>query len=76
MVSGYGGTYRAVVVAGEDPMQQNRLEVIVPEVDSSAMWANPSDDMQDAERPHLGSEVWIDYQGGDPAYPRWVGVVD
>ena len=32
MVTGYGGTYSAVVMDDADPMQQSRLEVVVPDV--------------------------------------------
>ena len=41
VVTGYGGTFRATVVDGADPMQQSRLEVVVPEVygDSVPVWA-------------------------------------
>ena len=34
--SGYVGKYRASVVDNADPMQENRLQVIVPEIDSIA----------------------------------------
>lgn len=56
-------------------MQQRRLEVTVPEVDSSSAWASPSvDDVQHMESPGIGVEVWVEYDNGDPAYPRWVGL--
>ena len=71
--SGYIGKYRGAVVGNDDPMQQNRLEVTVPEVDPSPAWAMPSDDTQYMEPPEIGTEVWIEYDGGDPYYPRWVG---
>jgi hypothetical protein len=32
MATGYGGTYKAVVMDNVDPMVQNRLMVSVPEV--------------------------------------------
>lgn len=70
---GYIGKYRGVVVANDDPMQSNRLEVIVPEIDPSPAWAIPSDDCRYTEPPSVGVEVWIEYEYGDPAYPRWVG---
>jgi hypothetical protein len=69
---GYVGKYRGVVVANDDPMQLRRLEVTVPEVDPSPAWATaPSDD---AELPDIGAAIWIEYENGDPAYPRWVGL--
>jgi uncharacterized protein involved in type VI secretion and phage assembly len=27
------------------------------------------------DTPVIGAEVWIDYQSGNPDYPRWVGVI-
>ena len=73
--SGYVGKYRGVVVGNDDPLQQHRLEVTVPDVDPWPAWATPSpDNYQYAESADLGSEVWIEYENGDPAYPRWVGL--
>jgi hypothetical protein len=72
--SGYVGKYRASVVDNADPMQEGRLEVIVPEVDSTPMWATASDDVRYGQLPDVGAEVWIEYEYGDPAYPRWVGL--
>ncbi len=72
--SGYVGKYRGAVVENNDPMQQNRLEVTVPEVNPSPAWALPSDDTRYMEPPDIGTEVWIEYDSGDPAYPRWVGL--
>jgi hypothetical protein len=65
----YVGKYRGVVVANDDPMQLRRLEVTVPEVNPSPAWAMPP-----GELPAIGSEVWVEYENGDPAYPRWVGL--
>ncbi len=69
------GKYHGVVVSSDDPMQENRLEVTVAEVDSSSVWATPSDDMRYLATPEVGAAVWIEYESGDPLYPRWVGVV-
>ena len=55
-------------------MQENRIEVTVPDVDPNAAWAMPSYDTQYLAPPDVGSEVWVEYDSGDPAYPRWVGV--
>jgi Type VI secretion system/phage-baseplate injector OB domain len=72
--SGYVGKYRASVVDNADPMQENRLQVTVPEVDSSSIWATASDEVRYGDTPEIGAEVWIEYEYGDPAYPRWVGL--
>ncbi len=71
---GYVGKYRASVVDNADPIQENRLEVIVPEVDSSRVWATAADDVRYGDAPEIGADVWVEYEYGDPAYPRWVGV--
>ena len=43
MPTGYGGTYRASVVDNADPMLQNRLLVLVPDVTGSqSAWAMPA----------------------------------
>jgi hypothetical protein len=69
------GKYRGVVIDNLDPMQSNRLQVTVPEVDTSPAWAQPSADMQYMAVPDVGTEVWVEYDQGDAAYPRWVGIV-
>jgi hypothetical protein len=47
----------------------------VPEVDPSPAWAAPSvDDVRDVESPGIGVEIWIEYENGDPAHPRWTGL--
>ncbi len=72
---GYVGKYHGLVVGNDDPMQAHRLEVTVPEVDPSTVWAAASDDVRYIETPEIGTGVWIEYEYGDPAYPRWVGLV-
>lgn len=72
----YVGKYKGVVVDNDDPSQRHRIQVTVPEIDHSPAWATPSnDDLQYIDPPDIGTEVWIEYENGDPAYPRWVGVV-
>src|SRR4051812_34295996 len=74
-ISRYIGKYRGTVVDNEDPLEQRRLEVSVPEVDASAAWATAGVDSFDGDDlPQVGSEVWIEYEYGDAAYPRWVGL--
>ena len=63
-----------VVVSNDDPMQENRLEVTVADVDSSSVWATPSEDVRYNTPPDVGVNVWVEYENGDPLYPRWVGI--
>jgi hypothetical protein len=70
---GFVGTYRGVVVAADDPLEQHRLQVTVPELGAEPSWATPTGDVDDGEAPAVGDEVWIRYELGDPAHPQWVG---
>jgi len=72
---GYVGKYRGVVVDNADPQQERRLEVTVPDVYPYPAWATPGVDASPYDDPPtVGSEVWIEYECGDPAFPRWVGL--
>jgi hypothetical protein len=70
----YVGKYRGRVIDIDDPMQERRLQVIVPEVDESAAWATAATEVADLDVPEIDREVWIEYEHGDPMYPRWVGL--
>jgi hypothetical protein len=71
----YVGKYRAAVVDNDDPSRRHRLQVMVPEIDPSPVWATRAgDDLENIELPDVGAAVWIEYDNGDPAYPRWVGL--
>jgi len=72
---GYTGKYRAAVVDNNDPMQLRRIEVTVPDVNSSPAWAQPGLEVQHLDPPEIGTEVWVEYDNGDPNYPRWVGLI-
>ena len=71
---GYIGKYRARVVNVDDPMMERRLQVHVPELDQSYVWARAGSGVDDVEVPAVDAEVWIEYEYGDPEYPVWVGV--
>jgi hypothetical protein len=73
MAPGYGGTYAGSVVNNVDPLLQNRLQVVVPEVygpDVSG-WAMPSVAPGDDSTPAVGDKVWISFERGDSDYPVW-----
>ena len=75
-MTGYTGTYRGSVVDDADPLQQNRLLVVVPEIygDASA-WALSSLPPGDtAPLPGVGDVVWVSFEGGDAEYPIWFGM--
>ena len=75
---GYVGKYRGVVVDADDPLMEKRLRVTVPEVPGAdASWAAPSPALTadpDLQVPSVGSDVWVEFENGDVAYPLWVGV--
>jgi hypothetical protein len=75
----YYGMYRGEVVSNADPLQQGRLDVQVPAVlGTRAEWAAPSVPFGDGtvssiKLPPVGSAVWVEFEGGNPSYPVWVG---
>jgi hypothetical protein len=71
----YIGKYRGRVVDNADPMQERRLNVIVPELGDWSTWATAGSEVEQLDVPEVGTEVWIEFEYGDPAYPRWVGLI-
>lgn len=76
----YFGKYRATVVNNVDPMQQGRIQVLVPDVSGVApsSWAMPCVPVAGMQMgfyspPQIGSGVWVEFEQGDPDYPIWVG---
>ena len=76
----YYGIYRGTVVNNVDPMMLGRLMVTVPDVGSAipSTWAMPCVPMAGKQMgtfavPQIGSGVWVQYEGGDPDYPVWIG---
>jgi hypothetical protein len=70
MATGYGGTYKAVVVDNIDPNAQNRLMVRVPDVGIESAWANPMSGSS-GTAPAIGEEVFVQFEGGDSEHPVW-----
>jgi uncharacterized protein involved in type VI secretion and phage assembly len=76
----YYGLYRATVVNNVDPMQHGRIQVIVPDAGgiTPSTWAMPCMAMTGIQAgvytvPPIGAGVWIQFEGGDPDYPVWMG---
>jgi len=75
----YFGKYRGTVSDNDDPTSRGRLKVKVPAVlDNLEVWAMPcvpyaGDGVGSYIIPETGSGVWIEFEGGDPAYPIWSG---
>jgi Type VI secretion system/phage-baseplate injector OB domain len=74
------GKYRGTVVDNEDPLQQGRLIVLVPDVLGflPSTWATPclpfaGPLMGQYVRPAIGAGVWVEFEQGDPQTPIWTG---
>jgi len=75
MVS-FCGLYRAVVVGTDDPLRQRRLRVKVPAVlGDVTVWALACIPAGSRAVPRSGASVWIQFEGGDPGFPVWLGVL-
>lgn len=70
----YVGKYRGRVIDVDDPLGEHRLRVRVPEIGDADGWAPPGPDVDLESPPSVDSEVWIEFDEGDPDHPRWVGV--
>jgi uncharacterized protein involved in type VI secretion and phage assembly len=74
------GIYRGAVLDNIDPMQMGRIIVDVPRVYGAtpSTWAMPCVPVAGRQMgaffiPPIGAGVWIQFEGGDPAYPVWMG---
>jgi hypothetical protein len=73
------GKYRGVVANNNDPDKLGRLLLTVPAVDGMRTnWALPCTPYAGPGvgmlfLPPVGALVWVEFEGGDPNYPIWVG---
>ena len=74
------GKYRGKVENNVDPQQQGRVQVSVPAVlgEGSLSWALPCVPYAGSgvgffTIPPTGTNVWVEFEGGDPDYPIWSG---
>ena len=79
-MSQFSGKYRGTVTKNLDPMQKGRVQVSAPAVLGSGTnsWAMPSVPFAGSGVgmffvPSVGSNVWVEFEGGDPDYPIWSG---
>lgn len=70
------GKYRGLVVENADPMQIGRIVANVPDVLGStpSSWAMPCVPVAGIQSgvflvPSVGSQVWIEFEKGNPDYP-------
>lgn len=75
----YHGKFRGRVADNLDPLELGRLQVEVPQVPAGAgVWALPCVPYAGLQvgfcfLPPVGANVWVEFEGGDPYYPIWVG---
>ena len=76
----YYGKYRGTVAQNIDPQQIGRIVAQVPDVlgATQSTWALPSGAAAGSQAgcyivPPIGSQVWIEFEQGDPDYPVWSG---
>ena len=74
------GKYRGTVINNIDPEQRGRIQAIVPAVSNviPTSWAMPCVPLAGKQEgtyvvPQIGAGVWIEFEGGDPDKPVWVG---
>src|SRR6476469_9480802 len=74
------GKYRGKVTANQDPMNQGRIQVSVASIfeEGKQSWAMPCSPYAGKgiglfTIPPVGTNVWVEFEGGDPDYPIWSG---
>jgi len=74
------GKYRGVVIENIDPEQIGRVMVQVPDVlgEIPSSWAMPCVPVAGIQAgifvvPPIASQVWVEFEQGDPDYPIWSG---
>src|SRR5260370_26777432 len=76
----YYGKHRGLVIENIDPEQIGRVLVQVPDVlgEIPSSWAMPCVPAAGIQSgcfivPPIGSQVWVEFEQGDPDYPIWTG---
>ena len=73
------GLFRGTCANNIDPMQMGRIQVLVPSIGlPPSSWAMPCLPVTGTQAgvfavPPIGAGVWVEFEGGDPDYPVWVG---
>lgn len=79
-VKRFYGKYRGLVIENIDPEQIGRVLLQVPDVrgELPSSWAMPCVPVAGIQSgifavPPIGSQVWVEFEQGDPDYPIWTG---
>jgi uncharacterized protein involved in type VI secretion and phage assembly len=74
------GKYRGLVIDNLDPLEIGRIQAQVPDVldEAPSSWALPCIPAAGSQAgcfivPPIGSQVWIEFERGDPDFPIWTG---
>lgn len=74
------GKYRGKVANNIDPLYRGRLQVSVPSIlgDNNLSWAMPcvpyaGKNVGFYAMPSINTNVWVEFEEGDPDYPIWSG---
>lgn len=74
------GKYRGKVTATKDPLHLGRVQVQVPAIfgEGRHSWAMPctpyaGKDIGLFMVPPINTNIWVEFEGGDPDYPIWSG---
>lgn len=73
------GKYRGTCVGHEGSADRGRIKVKVPAVlGNEEVWAMPCVPYAGPQvgfysLPEVGAGVWVEFEGGDPSFPIWVG---
>ena len=61
----------------DDPERRMRLQLSVPSIfgEGRTCWAEACVPSADTPTPANGTQVWIQFERGDPARPVWTGIV-
>ncbi|MBV6625829.1 MAG: hypothetical protein KI793_23355 [Rivularia sp. (in: Bacteria)] len=76
----FWGKYRGKVTGSKDPLHLGRVQIEVPAVlgEGRNSWAMPctpyaGKDIGWFTVPPVGTNIWVEFEGGDPDYPIWSG---
>lgn len=74
------GKYRGLVVENIDPLQMGRVLLQCPDVLGAipSSWAMPCVPAAGIQAgifivPPIGSQIWVEFEQGNPDYPIWTG---
>ncbi|HEX8573143.1 MAG TPA: phage baseplate assembly protein V [Allosphingosinicella sp.] len=72
----YYGKYSGVVTDNSDPELRGRVRVQVPAIfgATATVFARPCFPYGHFFVPDVGTPVWVEFEGGHPDYPIWVGI--